>query len=298
MRSFLPALAALLLLAAPAAAAPTRLGKSLSAPVVDATAGRVVWQPDAGSIRLRELGARRPGRALGVQTGCGPAAHGLRGDRLLLTCPEGNRLLELRTGVAGPVPGWEVARAGAWDATVLAVGQVWGEGVLLAPQCCDASVFFRLDGAGTDRSEGASNELPDLDAPQLWRPMCAPLERTRDDNDEDDRSFLPYAYSPPLGLDQRAFDYRPLRVDRCGRKRPLVLSRCRQACTAVQLGAGSVAWRERGRIRLYRGASRRRAHWRARRFGRMAEPFPTRRHVVVTTGRYGAYSVWSVRAPT
>ncbi|HEX8067791.1 MAG TPA: hypothetical protein VF520_14830, partial [Thermoleophilaceae bacterium] len=90
MRSFLPALAALLLLAAPAAAAPTRLGRSVSAPVVDATAGRVVWQPHAGSIRLLELGARRPARALGVQAGCRPAAHGLRAGRLLLTCPEGN----------------------------------------------------------------------------------------------------------------------------------------------------------------------------------------------------------------
>jgi hypothetical protein len=66
----------------------------------------------------------------------------------------------------------------------------------------------------------------------------------------------------------------------------------------VHVGAGSIAWRERGRIRLYRGASGRRADWRARRFGRMADPFPTRGHLVVTTGRYGAYTLWSVRAPT
>ena len=128
--------------------------------------------------------------------------------------------------------------------------------------------------------------------------MCAPLKRTLAEDDEDQRRFLPYAYSPPLGLDLRVFDYRPLRVDRCGRERPLRLSRCSRACVAVHLGAGSVAWRERGRIRLYRGASGRSRQWRARRFGPMAEPFPTRRHVVVTTGRYGAYSVWSVPAPT
>jgi hypothetical protein len=298
MRSLLLAVAALLVLAAPAGAAPTRLGRSMSAPVVDSTAGRIVWQPDAGSLRLFELGARKPARPVGVPIGCRPTPHGLRGDRLLLSCAEGNRLLELRTGVAGAVPGWEAARAGASESIVLALGRVWGEGVLLAPQCCDATVFFRLDGTATDRTEGASNELPDLDAPQLWRRMCAPLERTRDDNDEDERSFLPYAYSPPLGLAHRAFDYRPLRVDRCGHERSLRLSRCRRACTAVHLGAGSIAWRERGRIRLYRGASRRRGHWRARRFGRLAEPVPTRRHVVVTAGRYGAYSVWSVRAPT
>jgi hypothetical protein len=66
----------------------------------------------------------------------------------------------------------------------------------------------------------------------------------------------------------------------------------------VHLGAGSVAWLERGRIRLYRGANGGTRQWRARRFGQLAEPFPTRRHVVVTTGRFGAYSVWSVPAPT
>ena len=86
--------------------------------------------------------------------------------------------------------------------------------------------------------------------------MCAPLQRTLAEDDEDERRFLPYAYSPPLGLDLRAFPYRPLRVERCGRERPLRLSRCRRACVAVHLGAGSIAWRERGRIRLYRGASR------------------------------------------
>ena len=94
------------------------------------------------------------------------------------------------------------------------------------------------------------------------------------------------------------FDYRPLRVDRCGHRQPLRLSGCERACAAVHLGAGAIAWRERGRIRLYRGTTGDRSRWRAHRFGRMAEPFPTRGHVVVTAGRYGAYSVWSVRAAT
>ena len=119
------------------------------------------------------------------------------------------------------------------------------------------SVFFALDGSAVERGDGAAGELPDLDSAALWRPMCAPLQRTLAEDDEDERRFLPFAYAPPLGLDLRAFPYRPLRVERCGRERPLRLSRCRRACVAVHLGAGSIAWRERGRIRLYRGVSRR-----------------------------------------
>jgi hypothetical protein len=294
MSRILAAAALLIATAAPAAAAPARLGTSLTAPVVEAAAGRVVWQPDAGSIRVFDLGAGEPARPLGLPAGCRPGDPGaLRGDGLVLACAEGSRLLDLVTGAAGPVPGAEAAGIAGADSGVLSAGRLWAEGWTR-----DESVFFRLDGSAVDRGEGTARELPDLDAPELWRPMCAPLERTRADEDEDQRAYLPYAYSPPLGLDHRAFDYRPLRVDRCGRARRLRLSRCRRACVAVQVGAGSIAWRERGRIRLYRGASGRSASWRARRFGRMAEPMPTRGHVVVTAGRYGAYSLWSVRAPT
>jgi hypothetical protein len=285
-------LALLLVLAAPAAGAPTRLGTSLSATVVDATAGRVVWQPDAGSIRVFDLGAGEPARPFGIPPGCGPGGEGaLRGDRLVLACADGARLMDLASGAAQPVPGAAAAGIGGPDSGVLSAGSVWAEGWTR-----DATVFFELAGARVDRSEGAANELPELDSPSLWRRMCAPLTRTRDRDGY--RRFLPYAYSPPLGLDHRAFPYRPLRVDRCGRERTLRLSRCRRACVAAHVGAGSVAWRERGRIRLYRGATRRRASWPAREFGPQADPFPTRRHVVVTAGRYGAYSVWTVQAPT
>ena len=291
-------LALLLALAAPASAAPLRLGTSITQPVVDSTAGRVVWQPDAGSIRLLDVGAGSPARPIGLPAGCQPSPRGLRGDRLLLDCTTGNMLLDLRGGAGGPVPGWEAARAGGWQSWVVAIGRVWGEGALLARICCDATVYFELAGTRIDRSEGAADELPDLDSPQLWRRMCSPLTRTRATAIEEQHTFLPYSYSPPLGLDYRAFPYRPLRVDRCGRERPLRLSRCPSACVAVHVGAGSVAWREPGRIRLYRGASRRSREWPVRRFGRLAEPVPTRDHVVVTTGRYGAYTVWAQRAPT
>jgi hypothetical protein len=287
-----PALA--LALAQAASAAPVRLGTSLSAPVVDAGAGRVVWQPDPGSIRVLDLGAAAPARALALPPDCAPGQHGaLRGDRHVLECAAGPRLLDLASGAAGPVPGAAAAGIGGADSGVLSAGRVWAEG-----WTGTLGVFFRLDGSAVERGEGTARELPDLDATALWRPICAPLARTVSEDDEDERRFLPYSYSPPLGLDHRLFDYRPLRVDRCGRARPLRLSGCERACVAVQLGAGSVAWRERGRIRLYRGTTRTTRAWRARRFGRRATPFPTREHAVVTTGRYGAYSVWSVRAPT
>jgi hypothetical protein len=286
----------LLLLAAPAAAGPTRLGTSITRPVVDAAAERVVWQPDAGSIRVLDLGAGQPARPLALPPACQPAR--LAGDRLLLDCADGSMLLDVAGGAAGPVPGWDAARAGAARASVLAVGRVWGEGVLLADPCCDAIVHFELASGRVDTGAGAANELPDLDSAALWRPMCAPLTRTPASEPVEQQSYLPYAYSPPLGLGYRAYDLRPLRVDRCGRERPLRLSRCRDACVAVRLGAGAVAWREHGRIRLYRGAGGARAEWRARAFGRRAEPLPTRAHVVVLAGAFGAYAVWSVRAPS
>jgi hypothetical protein len=291
MRTALATTVALLALSASAAAGqPTRLGTSITAPVIDASAGRIVWQPDARSIRVLDVGRHRRARPLGLPAGCRPGDSGaLRDDRLVLACGDGWRLLDLATGASGPVPGAEVAGIGGPDTGVASVGRVWGEG-----WSHDIAVFFALDGSAVDRGEGTAEQLPDLDSPRLFRPLCAPLTRVRAD-DEYPRLYLPYAYSPPLGLSYRAYDYRPLRVDRCGRRHPLRLSRCRRACTAVHLGAGSIAWRERGRIRLYRGRTRQRAHWRTRAFGRRPEPFPIRRHVVVAAGRYGAYSVWSVR---
>jgi hypothetical protein len=287
-------LALLLALAAPASAAPARLGTSLTAPAVDSPAGRVVWQPDAGSIRVLDLAGGAPARALALPDGCRPGdPAALRGDRLILACAEGSRLMDVATGATGPVPGAGAAGIGGPDSGVFSAGSVWAEGWTR-----DAAVFFRLDGTAVERGDGTARQLPDLDAEDLWRPLCAPLERTRSEDDEDERAFLPFAYSPPLGLDLRVFPYRALRVERCGHERALRLSRCRHACVAVHLGAGSVAWREPGRIRLYRGATRRTREWPARRFGRLAEPVPTREHLVVTTGRYGAYAVWAQRAPT
>jgi hypothetical protein len=295
MRPLAATIALLLALVAPAEAAPKLLGTSINHPVVESSAGRVVWQPDAGSIRVLELGSRAPARALGVPAGCEPAGPGaLRGERLVLACPDGPRLLELAGGVAGPVPGAAAAGIGGPGTGVASAGSVWAEGWI-----GDATLYFALDGSAVERGAGAANALPDLDAASLWRAMCEPFRRAPGLLEEDRSFWLPYAYSPPLGLSHRRYDYRPLRVDRCGRRRALRLSRCRRACVAVRLGAGSVAWRERGRIRLYRGASGRTHAWSARRFGAAAAPFPTRRHVVVAAGRYGtAYSVWSVRAPT
>jgi hypothetical protein len=289
MRLAVAAIAVVLGLAAPAAASPLRLGASVMPPLVESAAGRVVWQPDAGSIRVLDLGARAPARAFALPAGCRLGDAGaLRADRLVLTCSGAPRLLDLASGASGPVPGAAQAGIGGPASGVIGAGAVWGEG-----WAGDATVFFRLDGAAAERGQGTATQVPDLDAPGLWRELCAPLERTPA-SDEFERAFLPYAYAPPLGLSHRAFEYRPLRVDRCG-ARPLRLSRCPRACTAVHLGAGSIAWREHGSVRLYRAAGGRRARWRAGRFGDRPEAYPTRDHVVVATGSYGDYVVWSVR---
>src|SRR5215204_3488246 len=109
----LASLALPLELAAPAAAAPVRLGTSLSAPLVDAAIGRVVWQPDPASIGVLDLDGAGLPRSFGLPAGCSPGAAGaLRGDRLVLDCPGVQRLLELSTGVVAPVPGAEAAGIG------------------------------------------------------------------------------------------------------------------------------------------------------------------------------------------
>jgi hypothetical protein len=172
-----------------AGAAPLRLGTSVGAPVVDASAGGVAWQPDAQSVRVLDLGSGRPARALAIPAGCRPGGQGaLRGDRLVLECADGPRLLDVASGAVGPVPGADAAGIGGPGTGVLGAGSVWAEG-----WSDDASVFFRLDGTAVERGAGTATTLPDLDSPALWRALCAPLRRARSTAPEDHGAFLPYA---------------------------------------------------------------------------------------------------------
>src|SRR5215203_36906 len=97
------AIALMLVVLAPAAfpsgaAAARRLGTSVGAPVVDSAAGRVAWQPAAGSVHVLDLGSGAAARAYAVPAGCRPGGSGaLRGDRLVIECDDGSRLLDLTT---------------------------------------------------------------------------------------------------------------------------------------------------------------------------------------------------------
>jgi hypothetical protein len=102
----------------------------------------------------------------------------------------------------------------------------------------------------------------DLDEPGLWRPLCSPLRRRRDRSDPyDNHPFhRDYQYLPPYGLTQRdggdraagIRDGGALLLERCGQKRPTVLSRCWRWCADPKLGPRHVVWVEDGRLVMRR----------------------------------------------
>jgi hypothetical protein len=104
----------------------------------------------------------------------------------------------------------------------------------------------RRSGESLDRTVVA-----DLDAPELWRHMCAPLKRRMvpDENFPVDLSLGPYAYRPPYGAALSFHDgSKPARLvlDRCGQDHTRVLSRCPHACSDPVIGDHAVAWIEGG----------------------------------------------------
>ena len=119
----------------------------------------------------------------------------------------------------------------------------------------------------------------DLDRPQLTRPLCAPLRRTRmpDDPTLQGRDpYVPLIYARPWAVEtvpvyrregRAIYEDAMVRAWRCGERRPRILAKsC--GCEA-SFGAGLVAWRQRsvrgtdfGRVRAVDLAGGRRRSWR------------------------------------
>ena len=247
------------------------LGTSLSAPLVDLPR-RVVWQPDAGSIRLVDLGAgagagaraagrcRRAAPARCAATGCcwlrrrQQAARPARPARPG-RCRRGGRPRR-RPASACPRPGGS-GREGA-----------------CSPPAA-TTVFWRSTARRSTRRRRRANQLPDLDSPQRRRPVCAPLARTLAVADEDQRRSSP-TYSRPAGATSARTT-----TGRCASTAAAASGRAAQPlpraappCTRRRLGRLARARPHR----LYRGTSRRTVALAPAASAASPEPFPTRGH--------------------
>ena len=53
---------------------------------------------------------------------------------------------------------------------------------------------------------------------------------------------MDYQYVPPHAVTRTRRETGPLVLERCGSKRRIVLTRCRDQCLSIQLGGGVVTW--------------------------------------------------------
>jgi hypothetical protein len=107
-----------------------------------------------------------------------------------------------------------------------------------------------------DEPANSARAAPDLNAAELWRPMCSPLHRRSSHGRGVWRSFQ---YQPPLGLTTSRAGR--LLLLRCGQRKVTALSRCRKGCGFTQLGGGIVTWREGRNAYFYRARTRCKRRW-------------------------------------
>lgn len=297
-------LVALLAGAGPATAAtpPLRVvAESVKAPVADGER-HVAFETPAGTTRVLDTST---GGAREVQTpvGCAPVLESrgviaVGGDQLLWQCrDERVRMLDLATGAIHEPPGRGVGSEDATDREWNAIGRSWIAGREWGYHWTHAAYWNWRTGAVV-AGPGSPRQVADLDLAQLSRRLCASLRR--DPNPE--RSgvdvlprFAGYQYDRPYGLSAvgppgmtPGYAAR-VEVDRCGRARPQIVSRCPLDCWQLRLSAGVLTWVRTGApgravVTARRMASGRERRWTADRDARVVH---TRTHVVV-----------SVRGPT
>ena len=203
--------------------------------------------------------------------------------RLLMSCAGAPAplpvVVDIRTGERTELSQVESEPA-FLDGTTTWIG-VGGRGILATIADNHASVETGFDeSSGTVRALDDPTTAIDLDAPQLARPLCDPLRRTRTPDDPTGQRFPdPYvliAYARPWAVetvpvyrveDGTLIEESRIRAWRCGERRPRILAK-RCVCRA-SFGAGLVAWRHRiareadpRRVRAVDLASGRRRSWR------------------------------------
>jgi hypothetical protein len=196
----------------------------------------------------------------------GCRVHGVSLGYALWTCNVGfgelaPPLTNIQTGAALPVPGWDTfmrwwrlsnhtdALAGLKSfPTISRFGRHWIETSWACYHCAPAYQYLNWhSGALVAGLPESRVRLADLNDRDLEVPLCAPLRRRVDPEAFASSYVLPYDYQPPWGLpsiDPQDEGSR-LVLDRCGRRRPITVSRCPgRRCSSAQLGAGYLTWAE------------------------------------------------------
>jgi hypothetical protein len=211
----------------------------------------------------------------------------------------GGALTDLQTGEVRFLPD----ESGAIRQEVTAVGAHWVSGWRSGNHYTGAPYYQRWRAASasgrSDDSPPPERLYPDLDHPDLARPMCKPLKRPRDpsysDTDGGDE-FLPYQYERRFGLHTRLVDHTWHAVlARCGKRKPQRFA----AEHWIELRSGLITWVTKDKVRGYVPRTGRRFSWPIRDIDPRAVSadvtHTTTTVLVTTTDRAGNDSLYTAR---
>jgi hypothetical protein len=169
------------------------------------------------------------------------------GDRGVVGAEGDPLLLDLVTGAWHEPPGarrlLHQIRSGDESASFSEVGEHWLGGEANGYHSYGALWLAWRTGVFED-DEGDAGQMPDLDAPGLFVPLCRPLVRATEheyDQTGDGPRFVRFPYEPP-------FAYVGLAVRRCGSRRRTLID---MAGHGVQVGGGLVTWLRDDTVRAY-----------------------------------------------
>ena len=185
---------------------------------------------------------------------------------VLWSCPSGEPpylLTELATGVTRAVPGWHKLERSlsrfedepeVLGPALRGFGRRWLHVQLIGGHALLANRWLDWRAGTLVKNEpGGARDVIDLDDPRLAVPLCEPLRRRTERSDGSGVDIvIPYVYEHgwlfnPLDSGQR----RAIRIGRCGRRRPVVLHRCRHICGGATFGAGYVTWLDEPRFSIF-----------------------------------------------
>jgi hypothetical protein len=253
-RSLLLAVAVLLLLA------PAAHGASRPYAVESATAAGTLADGDryaawvhAGAIRVLDEQTGTTA-SFPLPADCRPPSA-IGAGVLAAICGKAFRLLDVATGVWTAVPATDVS-TGLFNADWVGVDGVGAAWIAVTVEVGYHAPTFptwieRATGTVADDDPGDLHRYADLDAAELWSPLCAPLTRRKNPYyDESEQYGSPY--TGPTVIGTRAIDVAKgaLVMRHCGSPRTRVITRSR-TWDGAWFGGARVSWLDRRRLRTF-----------------------------------------------